>query len=208
MPRARATAGRGAGGGPPAGRGVSGRAVPPPLGPIATRRRNSGPGALSSPSSLALAGVGYTPCRSRSATGSKVGACCPALSRARRPPVVTCARGAARAGTRRGRVAREVASLPRCLFVSRRREGVRLAQSSAGEAAGGDQPGKPRHRGRQRTGSLRPTVPLHPLQTKISPFLPHPWPSPVAFLPPAVWPRLQVSPLHPLALCLAVSGCK
>lgn len=178
MPWARAAAGRGAGGGPPAGRGVSGRAVPPPLGPVATRRRNSGPGALSSPSSLSLAGVRRTPCRSRSATGSKVGACSPrAVPRPASPGCHLCARrGAARAGTRRGRVAREVASLPRRLFVSRRREGVRLAQSSAGEEAGGDQPGKPRHRGAQRAGSLCPTVPPHP-PDKISPFLPLAFPN-------------------------------
>lgn len=74
-------------------------------------------------------------------------------------------------------MAREVALLPRRLFVSRRRESVRLAQSPAGEEAGGDQPGKPGHRGAQRTSSLCPTVPPHP-PDKISPSFPHPWPSP------------------------------
>lgn len=75
MPRVRAAAGRGAGGGPPEGRGVSGSEVPPPLGPVATRRRRSGPDAFSSLLSFALSGVGRIPCRSHSATGSKVGAC-------------------------------------------------------------------------------------------------------------------------------------
>lgn len=68
------------------------RAFPPPRGPAATRRRSSDqtPARLPHPSlrprSPDPAGTPRSPCRSRSATGSKVGAAVPPLSRALVPP--------------------------------------------------------------------------------------------------------------------------
>lgn len=106
-----------------------------------------------------------------------------------------------------GRVVREVLLLPRRLFVSRRREGVRFAQSPAGEEARGDQSGKPRHCAGQRAGSLRRTVP--PLSPdKISPFLPYPWPSPIASPASALWPPTPGKSIPPLSSLPGVSGCK
>lgn len=101
-----------------------------------------------------------------------------------------------------GRVVREVPLLPRRLFVSRRREGVRFAQSPAGEEARGDQSGKPR----QCRDSVRvPCAALcHPFpQTKSVPSSPILGLPQLHLRPLLCGLQLQVSPFHPLALCLA-----
>lgn len=110
-----------------------------------------------------------SPCRSRSATGSKVGIAVPPPARAPaapparrpappppprpapggpRPPPVRAGRSvgsAARGEWARAEGARpgeRPPGFPGRLFVSSRRESLRFAQSPAGEEAGRDQPGK------------------------------------------------------------------
>lgn len=162
------------------------RALPPPLGAAATRRGSSDrapvPPARSSPRprSPKPAGARCSPCRSRPATGFKVGAAprspaprpprparCPGSpGRARRAPARPparrhlCAPRAAGCGLRAQEVgAGRETPASRRLFVSRRREGVRHAQSPAGAAAGRDQPGEcgppPSLFQPRRPGSLR-----------------------------------------------------
>lgn len=125
------------------------RHTPRELGPGARPSSSSSPRSRSPEPAEARC----SPCRSRSATGSKVGAAVPTLSRApahtRCPPPATCAHGAVggvcrarEAGASRGRAARGDPRFPGRLFVSSRRESVRFAQSPAGEEAGRDQPGK------------------------------------------------------------------
>lgn len=134
-------------------------------------------------------------CRSRSATGFKVGATvlpaaarpCPAPGpqtaprphpqRVVSPARHLCAPGArlcrreAGAGAGPGARGRADPRLPGRLFVSSRREGVRLAQSPAGEEAGGDQQGKrmpplslvqPRRWGSSRGAPKAPNAPRAP----------------------------------------------
>lgn len=105
------------------------------------------PGARSSASPLAAvaqpqpAGARGSPCRSRSATGFKVGAGGPtAAPLPGVPTAATCARralgGLAARGKRTRRERVRAPRFPALLFVSCRREGVRFAQSPAGEETG------------------------------------------------------------------------
>lgn len=175
-------------------------AFPPRLRPAATRLRRSSdpvpvarPRSSTRPRSPEPAGAPRSSsCRSRSATGFKVGATvlpaaarpCPAPGpqtaprphpqRVVSPARHLCAPGArlrrreAGAGAGPGARGRADPRLPGRLFVSSRREGVRLAQSPAGEEAGGDQQGKrtpppslvqPRRWGSSRGAPKAPNAP-------------------------------------------------
>lgn len=237
-------------------------AFPPPLRPATTRRRRSSdpvsvppPRSSTRPRSPEPAGAPRSSsCRSRSATGFKVGAPvlpaaarpCPAPGPRTRPPTrrhqraVSPARHlcAPRARPRRreagagpGARGRADPRLPGRLFVSSRREGVRLAQSPAGEEAGGDQQGKrtpppslvqPRRWGSSRVaGAARPQSPQRPAgctpvceavpAAKSTPFLSFPR-APRSVRPPPLplCPGLQVGlpPPAPRSSALGISGCK